>query len=121
MTKNKKGQELEDYKSAFEYLHKIIKPDETVHCLVKYVSQSGMSRRISFFVVLDNKRIQCIDWYIAQLTGFKRHAKHEGLVIGGCGMDMGFHVVYTLSRAMFYNDPAYEKSDAGYVIKHSWL
>ena len=32
--------------------------------------------------------------------------------VGGCGMDMGFHLVYTLSRELF---------DDGYYVKHEWL
>jgi hypothetical protein len=36
----------------------------------------------------------------------------NGIRVGGCGMDMGFHLVYTLSRALF---------DDGYYVKHEWL
>jgi hypothetical protein len=45
-------------------------------------------------------------------TGFRLNKNGNGLVVGGCGMDMGFHAVYTLSRIL-YND--------GYALKQRWL
>lgn len=33
--------------------------------------------------------------------GFRYDRKHEAIGAGGCGMDMGFHLVYTLSRVLF--------------------
>jgi hypothetical protein len=37
---------------------------------------------------------------------------YNGIKVGGCGMDMGFHVIYNISKTLF-ND--------GYAIKHQWL
>ena len=57
------------------------------------------------------------------------HHTTGGLVIGGCGMDMGFHVVYNLGRAMWPDgtpDPHGTRNgepdrDGGYALKHRWL
>lgn len=85
---------------AIERLHKLLKPGDTIYTITRHVSRSGMMRRISAFVVKDNK-IEDLDWLIAQTGLFKRHSKEEGLIIGGCGMDMHFHLVYELGRILY--------------------
>jgi hypothetical protein len=43
--------------------------------------------------------------------------------VGGAGMDMGFHVVYSLSRVLFrdkYEGQA-DAVDAGYSLSQAWL
>lgn len=45
------------------------------------------------------------NWAVGKALGL-RHWKRQGheqdaLVIGGCGMDMGFHLVYTLSQTLY--------------------
>ena len=34
-------------------------------------------------------------------TLLDRKYKNDAVVVGGCGMDMGFHLVYTLSYVLF--------------------
>ena len=38
---------------------------------------------------------------VAEVLDYKIHKKHYGLKVGGCGMDMGFRVVYGLSSALY--------------------
>lgn len=92
----------------------------TIYCVLRDVSRSGMSRRISFYVIQDN-RPRCIDYLIEVLGtgGAKRHGNKDGLVVPGCGMDMGFHVVYSLARSLHSDAPG--SGDAGYALQHSWL
>lgn len=89
----------------------------TVYCVLRDVSRSGMSRRISFFVIRDN-RPRCIDYAVSILGagGARRHPNKDGVVVHGCGMDMGFHVVYALAAALYAGE-----QDAGYRIAHEWL
>lgn len=63
-----------------------------VYVKVNSVSQSGMSRRMSFYVVR-KWRIQNITQEIAILSN-QTYIDRE-LRVGGCGMDMRFHVLYT--------------------------
>ena len=63
----------------------------------------------------DNKPVYLSGLY-AQLR--EETPPKDGLVVKGCGMDMGFHVVYTLSSLLF-RDTA--KGDAGYCLNHAWL
>jgi hypothetical protein len=41
------------------------------------------------------------------------------ICVGGCGMDMGFHVVYSLSGYLF-RDLNLE-GDPGYILKQEWI
>lgn len=113
----------EDRNNAIKELKKLIGSGKTIHTIVRHVSASGMQRRISCFVPVKNKRlgvivheIQCIDWYIEKLGSYKRHATKEGLIVNGCGMDMGFAVVYDVSSTLYKG-----KDRAGYELKQRWL
>ena len=109
-----------------EGLLKMIGPGSTVYSVCHSVSRSGMSRELSFYVSHEG-RIVGINHYIAAIKGYK--LGNHGLKIGGCGMDMGFHVVYGLGRALWPNgtpeahgtrNGAPDK-DGGYALKHEWL
>tara|TARA_Y100000114_G_scaffold149361_1_gene163424 strand:- start:599 stop:1033 length:435 start_codon:yes stop_codon:yes gene_type:complete len=89
------------------YLH----GQTTIWALCRHVSSGGATRVLSFFVVKDNTII-CIDWFLQDFLGYKPHKKIDGVVVKGCGMDMGFHTVYSLSRKLY---------DDGYRFKHRWL
>ena len=96
-----------------------IKEGQTVYTSVKSVSSSGMSRTMSLYVV-DGDRIQNITFYVAQVLGWSLVEKNGSRVlrVGGCGMDMGFHTVYSLSSALFKGSV---EGDAGYSLRHEWL
>ena len=96
-----------------------IKEGQTVYTSVKSVSSSGMSRTMSLYVV-DGDRIQNITYYVAQALGWPLVEKNGSRVlrVGGCGMDMGFHTVYTLARVLFTGSV---EGDAGYSLRHEWL
>jgi len=64
---------------------------DRVYIVIYSVSRSGMSRNMAFFVINDGKLVR-IDSLLHHVCGFKRH-RRDGLVINGCGMDMGFHAV----------------------------
>ena len=84
-------------------LLKLIKPGCTIRTHVNHVSTNGMTRRISCYIVdpRDNEIIR-IDSYVSDITGYK-HSDKGGLIIGGCGMHMGFHLVYTLGALLWPN------------------
>jgi hypothetical protein len=115
---------------CIELLRDIVKPGDTVYTVLKHVSASGMSRDIDVFVfhVVDGK-IQK-SWLSNLMAGagiatFNRN--RECLRVGGCGMDMGFHVVYTLASVLGYTRyHAEDKQDAApntncYGLNHEWL
>ncbi len=106
-------------------LHEILKPGDTVYTVLRHVSASGMTRHISVIAGEYND----ITWYVMHALQYRRSGKTGGLVIGSCGMDMGFHVVYNLGRTMWPDgtpEPHGTRNgtpdrDGGYALKHRWL
>ena len=89
----------EDKERAMEVLRKLLKPGDTVYTVQIHVSRSGMMREISPYVIRNNAP-RWIGYSVAVLLDAPM-GKREGVVVGGCGMDMGFHLVYSLSRRLF--------------------
>jgi hypothetical protein len=79
-------------------LLEILKPGDTVFCILRHVSRSGMQREISLFT----EGMRDITYH-ASIVLQDRIGKRDGIVVGGCGMDMGFALVYNLSRCLFPN------------------
>lgn len=106
--------------------------------ILRHVAPSGMKRWLSLVVVWDGK-IQDITYLAAQALGDKLVDKHGSntIAMGGCGMDMGFALVYNLSRVLFpagfipadaglrygrNGTPATAlDTDGGYALKARWL
>ena len=100
-------------------LLELLKHGDTVYTILRHVSGSGMSRRIDVYTIKDGKP-QYLSGYAAGLIGWKLHDK-GGIVVGGCGMDMGFHLVYTLSAVLFKDNPVEGRTHSGYELRHEWL
>ncbi len=111
MTKKEKQQK------AIDQLKKLIQEGDTLYTTCEHVSRSGMTRHLTVRSFLPSDRgerqinvlnfnylvSEALDWTLT---------KDRSLKVGGSGMDMGFHLVYTLSRVLF---------DDGYALKHEWL
>ena len=96
MTKQQQSERDE----AIARLRETLKPGDTVYTQVKHVSRSGMLRVIQCVVIEDNQP-RWIGWNVARAIRARYDDKREGVVMGGCGMDMGFETVYHLSYALF--------------------
>lgn len=124
MSKHTKQEQAE----AIAQLREWIRPGDTVYTILDHVSASGMSRAIRVCLpyvrpsddqepsdrVDDSQRYtdlnRAIDFIhpnyaVGKALGL-RHWKRNGreqdaLVVGGCGMDMGFHLVYELSHLLY--------------------
>ena len=83
---------------AAQELSNILKTidSDTIYTVIRHVSSSGMQREISVKMI-DAGRIISLDWLIANSTG-KKIGKHGGLIVKGCGMDMGFHLVDNINH-----------------------
>jgi hypothetical protein len=96
-----------DRQEAIARLHELLEPGDTITCVLRGVSRSGMTRWIDFYVVRPddrNPREVVTLWLtrtIATACEYTYDRNKEALKIGGCGMDMGFAVVYDLCRVMY--------------------
>lgn len=94
-------------------MKKYIQPGSTVYTVLRHVSASGMQRRIDLYTICDNRMIY-LSGYAEGAGLAKRHKTKEGLIVNGCGMDMGYHLVYNLSYILF----GYQ---AGDQLNHEWI
>jgi len=99
-----------DKERAEELLKEWFPKGSTAHTTVVHVARSGMSRHIKVFAIT-GERILNISNHVADYLDW-RYTNKEAVFVGGCGMDMGFHLIYTLSRRLY---------DDGYAIKQDWV
>lgn len=94
---------------AMETLSKL-ENRQDIYGLVRHVSSSGMSRKISFFAVIDGE-LSNITWAIGKALGDKVADFHgyNVLNVQGVGMDMIFKTIYDLGFVI-HNDGYYFKS-----------
>ena len=129
----------QDVTEARERLLTQLKPGDTVYTILRHVSRSGMQREIGVVVMREGQPLHP-NYAVAALLGLSVNKQGDGVVIGGAGMDMGFEVVYLLSRSLFNgycdgaphgkrarhtphsnNGPACEYRDGGYALRQRWL
>jgi len=135
---NAKEREKEEYK---EKLRGVLAPGDVVYTTVRHVSRSGMRRAIDVHIIRDEEPLW-LSYQVAKALGWHFNEKNEAVDVDGCGMDMGFHIVYELSRALFpkgfecvgegkcrsndhtNGDRNYEPhhhQDGGYALRQRWL
>lgn len=144
MTKKEKDAKREE---ALATLRELLKPGATVSTVLRHVSASGMSRSISPVICGEDGPTD-LTWLVVRVLGNRFDEKNGGVKVGGCGMDMGFHLVYNLSYVLFPDGftcigeggekrgtrcPACDHSngdrnyaphvhkDGGYALRHRWL
>jgi hypothetical protein len=102
---------------AIEQLKKFIPEGETLYTQTVRVSQSGMTRHIKVRQLKINKtfnNVVPLNWsyLVSKVIGWGLSNATNGVIVRGCGMDMGFHLIETLSRTLY---------GKGNAIKHEWL
>lgn len=116
---------------AREKLRKWLPVGSTAYTILRHVSGSGMTRRISVLVPLDGGILD-VSGFVATALDYRRHERDGGVIVGGCGMDMGYHLVYCLSRSLYPDgftvegagrngDTSGHDKDGGYALKHRWI
>lgn len=87
-----------------------------LHMIVTSVSRSGMSRKIMVLAATAEGEIVNISYRVARALGWRCDRDTSAVIVEGCGMDMGFHLVYSLSSVLYAG-----QHRAGYRIRHNWL
>lgn len=136
---------LERFES-FKQLDRILPPGSTVYTVLRHVSKSGMTRHIdcyAFKVSNDGKGVDklYLSYHVAKLLGYPIAdvwGRNEGIKVSGCGMDMGFSLVHSLSYALHgmrgkpegiddigrplpREEIGSDKFRAGYSLHHEWI
>lgn len=120
--------ERAEQQQAIAQLREWIKPGDTVYTILDHVSRSGMQRAIRVvlptiggpsiessapggkptdYVRRDGVSVDFLHPNHAigkalRLRHWRRNGREQdALTIGGCGMDMGFHLVYSLSQVLY--------------------
>ena len=102
---------------SLAHLRELFPPGSDVWTLVTHVAASGMSRRISLYsiTVEDGKPVvQNVSAHVARVLDLRVNRDDLAVVVSGCGMDMCFHTVYNLGRALYHDDK--DQKDAGYRL-----
>lgn len=137
---------MKEQQEAIAELRELLKPGDTVYCILRHVSRSGMMRAISPVIIRDGESWE-IDYLVCPALGRKFNERHGGVTCHGCGMDMGFELVYTLSRTLWpdgfecigkgeewgkhcpsndhsngdRNYESHHHESGGYALKHRWI
>lgn len=102
---------------AIDELRKIFPEGSTVWTRLDHVSASGIQRVISIIALkVDEATGEPYPLYptwLAHEAGMGTvHKKHDGLIVRGCGMDMGFHLVDCMSWKLY---------GEGGKLHHRWI
>jgi hypothetical protein len=145
MTKAQKTERDE----AIVKLREWIKPGTAVYTVLDHVSRSGMQRQIRVLVpyTREDGTIDFLhpNYSVSIALGWPQATRNgrrqDGIKVNGCGMDMGFHLVYSLSRVLWpdgyectgkgchsndhsngdRNYTPHHHNDGGYALAHRWL
>jgi len=127
---SKAAEKRQEKERSLEYLRGLLPPGTKVYTSLSHVARSGMSRNIKVLMVKDGQMID-ISYYVANITEYPR-ASDGSVRVGGAGMDMGFALVYDLSRRLYpdgfktppgywRNEPLEFDTDGGYALKQEWI
>lgn len=117
-----------EQRESLEVLRTLLKPGTLVYTTLRHVSASGMTRWLDVFVA-DGNTIRDITGHVCDAADFKYCTRRHSLKIGGCGMDMGFQVVYCLGLSLWPDGTPEPHSTrngepdtcGGYALKHRWM
>jgi hypothetical protein len=97
--------------AVIERLREELPPKTVMYTVLRRVSASGMLRVIDLIAIKDGVPFH-YSYRASIALGWKLDKNRAGIRVGGCGMDMGFHLVYSLSYVL-HGD--------GYALDQRWL
>lgn len=91
----------------------------TIYAKVVRVSASGMSRHVRLYFIPNTGEITDISYWGAKALewGYAGDGYREGIRVSGCGMDMLFHTIDSLSYAMGYGSICQQQGDTEPIEK----
>ena len=99
---------------AISLLHKLLHEGDEVRLILRNVSRSGMTRSISVLGPDDEQ----LSAPVTVALGWPFDRVRCAVKVDGTGMDMGFHLVYSLAQVILTELPL---SERGYALRARWL
>jgi len=93
---------------SINLLKNMLKDGDTIYTSLAQVSASGMYRHIKPILIKDNEPL-LLSYFVSKVLDYPYKNKTYAVGVGGCGMDMGFHLVNTLEHAL------------NIKLKHRWI
>lgn len=126
--------------AAVERLRAVLNPGDTLYTILRHVSRSGMRRAVDVILATDSVP-HSIAYNVGRATASSFDDKHGGIIVNGCGMDVGFELVYNLGRVLWpdgftcigenchSNDHSngdrdytpHHHQNGGYALRQRWL
>lgn len=106
--------------TAYHIKNWLEKGDYQVYTILRHVSRSGMFRVIQLVTFVDNEPV-FMGYSVAKLLGYNYDSDREGIKVSGTGMDMGYHLVNSLSSFLYRNEDGSYSHDGAYKLRHRWL
>lgn len=85
---------------AIEYLRELLPPGSSVYTVHRHTSRSGMTHDIDVYTWKGNVKLYLSRWVATAMDWKCDVGRSRGVRMGGCGMDMGFHLINCLSYAL---------------------
>jgi hypothetical protein len=114
-----------EQKEALEQLREWLPRGQRVYTILRHVSASGMTRDISLVVFKEGQEwplhpnytvAKAMGWRLVETKGSK------AIRVSGCGMDMGFHLVHSISQKLYgWNEDGSYNAEGAYALKQEWL
>lgn len=144
LTKAQQAQQEQERAEARDRLRDLLASVDVIYTVLTHTSRDGMSRAIKPVISTHPDGVRDITHLVAAATGDKIH-RNGGITMGGCGMDMGFALVYNIGRTVIGDQPwqcrgdrcpsnehvnsprvpygpeVIHASDGGYRFRHTWL
>lgn len=117
-----------------------LKAGDTIYTVLRHVSSSGMFRVIDAYVIRKNELVNILAILTDEqkdelLSHYKRDHERSGFRMSGCGMDMGFALVFDVGRICFpkgfiVTDKTIHRNgakngtrdnDGGYALNFNWI
>lgn len=119
MYKIKSKEDRENFIYALEDI-KTYMP-KTIYTKLTNVSRSGMSRSIDVYISHKGEVLK-ITWQVSKILRDKIDNKNGGVKTYGCGMDMGFNLIYNFSYVItqILNIKCV-REDGGYYFRQEWI
>lgn len=114
--------------AALKELRDLLPAGSTVYTILRDVSRSGLSRKISLVIFRTTEQGEVYPLNLTNLvaraldmrtkTGF-----NDSIIVGGVGTDAGFHLVYSIAQALGYSrgNEKYEGATNAYGLIQRWL